>query len=97
MRVFRRGQTRSVAAGCKHESGSRLPQSKVESRFKSIAILDEEALVTTLAYVDLNPLAAGLAASRRASLQRRQNDRSTSPRQHANAARFDKMLRWRID
>ena len=32
-----------------------------ESRFKSIAILDEEALLTTLAYVDLNPLAAGLA------------------------------------
>ena len=32
-----------------------------EARFKSIAILDEEALLTTLAYVDLNPLAAGLA------------------------------------
>ncbi len=32
-----------------------------EARFKSIAILDEEALLTTLAYVDLNPLAAGIA------------------------------------
>lgn len=32
-----------------------------EARFKSIAILDDEALLTTLAYVDLNPLAAGLA------------------------------------
>jgi hypothetical protein len=32
-----------------------------ESRFKSIAILDEEALLTTLAYVDLNLVAAGLA------------------------------------
>ena len=32
-----------------------------EARYKSIAILDEEALLTTLAYVDLNPLAAGLA------------------------------------
>ena len=32
-----------------------------EGRFKSIAILDEEALLTTLAYVDLNPLAAGIA------------------------------------
>jgi hypothetical protein len=31
-----------------------------ESRFKSIAILDEEALLTTLAYVDLNLVAAGL-------------------------------------
>ena len=34
-----------------------------EARFKSIAILDEEALLTTLAYVDLNPLSAGLAAT----------------------------------
>ena len=32
-----------------------------ESRFKSIAILDEEALLTTLAYVDLNQLSAGVA------------------------------------
>jgi REP element-mobilizing transposase RayT len=32
-----------------------------EARFKSIAILDEEALLTTLAYVDLNPVAAGVA------------------------------------
>ena len=32
-----------------------------EARYKSIAILDEEALLTTLAYVDLNPLAAGTA------------------------------------
>ena len=32
-----------------------------EARFKSIAILDDEALLTTLAYVDLNPLAAGMA------------------------------------
>ena len=31
-----------------------------EARYKSIAILDEEALLTTLAYVDLNPLAAGM-------------------------------------
>ncbi len=32
-----------------------------EARYKSIAILDEEALLTTLAYVDLNPVAAGVA------------------------------------
>ena len=36
-----------------------------ETRFKSIAILDEEALLTTLAYVDLNPLAAGMAKTPR--------------------------------
>ena len=32
-----------------------------EGRFKSIAILDEEALLTTLAYVDLNLVAANMA------------------------------------
>jgi hypothetical protein len=32
------------------------------ARFKSVAILDEESLLATCAYVDLNPLAAGLAA-----------------------------------
>ena len=35
-----------------------------EARFKSIAILDEEALLTTLAYVDLNVMAAGMAKIR---------------------------------
>ena len=33
-----------------------------ESRYKSIAILDEEALLATCAYIDLNPVAAGVAA-----------------------------------
>ena len=32
-----------------------------EGRFKSIAILDEESLLATCAYIDLNPLAAGMA------------------------------------
>jgi len=32
-----------------------------EARFKSIAVLDEEALLATCAYIDLNPLAAGQA------------------------------------
>jgi len=32
-----------------------------ESRYKSIAILDREALLATCAYIDLNPVAAGVA------------------------------------
>jgi len=32
-----------------------------EGRFKSIAILDDEALLATCAYIDLNPVAAGIA------------------------------------
>jgi hypothetical protein len=34
-----------------------------EGRFKSIAILDDEALLATCAYIDLNPVAAGIAAA----------------------------------
>lgn len=34
-----------------------------ESRYKSIAILDEEALLATCTYIDLNPVAAGIAAA----------------------------------
>jgi hypothetical protein len=32
-----------------------------EGRFKSVAILDEESLPATCAYIDLNPVAAGIA------------------------------------
>jgi hypothetical protein len=32
-----------------------------EQRFKSIAILDEESLLATCTYIDLNPVAAGIA------------------------------------
>ena len=31
-----------------------------EARFKSVAVLDEEALLATCAYIDLNPVAAGI-------------------------------------
>jgi REP element-mobilizing transposase RayT len=34
-----------------------------EARYKSIAILDEEALLATCAYIDLNPVAAGIATT----------------------------------
>ncbi|MDZ7617480.1 MAG: hypothetical protein U1E05_10775, partial [Patescibacteria group bacterium] len=33
-----------------------------QSRYKSIAMLDSEALLATCAYIDLNPVAAGIAA-----------------------------------
>jgi hypothetical protein len=32
-----------------------------ERRFSSVAVLDEEALLSIAAYIDLNPIAAGLA------------------------------------
>ena len=38
-----------------------------EGRFKSIAVLDEEALLAICAYIDLNPVAAGIAATPEAS------------------------------
>jgi len=34
-----------------------------QGRYKSIAILDDEALLATCAYIDLNPVAAGIAAT----------------------------------
>jgi hypothetical protein len=34
-----------------------------ESRFKSVAILDDEALLSACVYIDLNPVAAKIAAA----------------------------------
>ena len=46
-----------------------------EGRFKSVAILDEESLLATCAYIDLNPVAAGIAevpeASKDTSIKQR--------------------------
>ena len=46
-----------------------------EGRFKSVAILDEESLLATCAYIDLNPVAAGIAkvpeASKHTSIKER--------------------------
>lgn len=39
-----------------------------EGRYKSIAILDDEALIATAIYIDLNPFAAGLATTPEQSL-----------------------------
>ena len=38
-----------------------------DSRYKSIAVLDEEAILATCAYIDLNPVAAGVASTPEAS------------------------------
>src|SRR5262245_49811827 len=38
-----------------------------EGRFKSVAILDEESLLATCAYIDLNPVAAGIVQTPEAS------------------------------
>ena len=38
-----------------------------EGRFKSVAILDDESLLATCTYIDLNPVAAGIAKSPEAS------------------------------
>jgi len=51
-----------------------------ESRYKSIAILDEEALLATCAYIDLNPVAAGIATAPETS-------RHTSVRQRVRHAK----------
>ena len=41
----------------------------VEGRFKSVAILDDESLLATCAYMELNPVAAGIAQISEASAQ----------------------------
>ena len=54
-----------------------------EGRYKSIAILDDEALLATCAYVDLNPLAAGIA------------DLAETSQHTSVKARVDSSLRFR--
>ncbi len=56
-----------------------------ESRYKSIAILDEEALLATCAYIDLNPVAAGIAATPETS-------KHTSVRQRVQHAKAEGKL-----
>jgi hypothetical protein len=57
-----------------------------DARYRSIAILDEEALLATCAYIDLNPLAAGAASTPESS-------RYTSLGQRLQHARRRKRLR----
>jgi hypothetical protein len=51
-----------------------------EQRFKSVAILDEESLLATCAYIDLNPVAAGMALMPEASPHTSINQRVESVR-----------------
>jgi len=61
-----------------------------ESRFKSQALLDEQALIAAMTYVDLNPLRAGVAktpesseyTSIKARLEALNNDQETAPCLH---------------
>ena len=51
-----------------------------EARFKSQALLSEEALLSCMAYVDLNPVRAGMAQTPEASAHTSIRARLTSPR-----------------
>ena len=51
-----------------------------EGRFKSVAILDEESLLATCAYIDLNPVAAGIAEVPEASAIPRSSNGSSMSR-----------------
>jgi hypothetical protein len=56
-----------------------LPSASFEGRFKSVVILDDEALLTVCAYIDLNSVAAGIAdvpeASEHTSIKQRRRKR----------------------
>ena len=78
-----------------------------ESRFKSQALLDEAAVLTAMAYVDLNPVRAGIAAtpeqSAYTSLQQRVDDGpgpelvpflGDHPDRRDNALPFARRLYW---
>lgn len=60
-----------------------------ESRYKSQALLDEKALLSCMAYVDLNPVRAGMAAtpeqSEHTSIQQRSQALSQKPGQKGGA------------
>ena len=56
-----------------------------EARYKSIAILDEEALLATCAYIDLNPVAAGIASAPEKS-------KHTSVKQRVDHAKAEKRV-----
>lgn len=58
-----------------------------EGRYKSIAILDEEALLATCAYIDLNPVAAGIAVTP-------QESRHTSIRSRIDHLKLEGLFDW---
>ena len=73
-----------------------------ESRYKSIAVLDKEALLAICAYIDLNPVAAGIAAtpetSRHTSVRQRvQHVKSKGKLHHLKAAAAGSAATSRIE
>ena len=59
------------ATGTAGQSRGRNARRFFEERFKSVAILDEESLLATCAYIDLNPVAAGIVDGRKRARIRR--------------------------
>lgn len=57
---FMKSLKEPLARLANHEDGCR--GAFWRSRYKSVAVLDNEALLATCAYIDLNPVAAGIAA-----------------------------------
>ena len=61
-----------------------------EGRYKSIAILDEEALLATCAYIDLNVVAAGIAATPETSPHTSVHQRVTHARKQGHLSKLRK-------
>jgi hypothetical protein len=73
-RFAKKGRT-PLTAECLKEPLARLANHEektrgffFEGRFKSVAILEDESLLSTCAYIDLNPVAAGIAEVPEASV-----------------------------
>jgi hypothetical protein len=72
-----------------------------QDRYRAIRLLDEEALISCMAYVDLNPLRAGMTDrienSEHTSIKRRIECSHPKPRQTANESRDACLARLTLD